>query len=308
MVRLALQAMATRFELVLHGDDAVALRAAGEEALREISLLESQLSFYDPASEISRINRDAARKPVRVSARVFTLLESAREYHELTNGAFDISVGPLMECWGFVRGSGTWPDSNALSEARGRTGMHGVLLDEHQHTVRFDRHGMLIDLGAIGKGYAIEEAANTLRECGVTCALLHGGTSTMVAIGTPPDSAAGWPIAVAHPSGLSESIARVQLQDEAMSVSAVRGKAFEYGGKIWGHVIDPRSGFPVQGAELAAVTHPSATLCDALSTAYLALERTEMEQIACNVDSMRLLVAYRTGDKLELHITGIESE
>ncbi len=307
MVRLALQAMATRFELVLHGDNPIALRAAGEEALREISLLEKQLSFYDSASEISRINRKATREPVRVHARVFALLKSAQEYHRLTKGAFDISVGPLMRCWGFAGGSGAWPDAKALLEAHAKTGMHKVELDETQCSIRFKQPGMLLDLGAIGKGYAIDEAARILRECGTMSALLHGGTSTMIAIGAPPDSPAGWPVAVAHPANPSKAMATVRLRDESMSVSAVSGKSFEYHGQTWGHVIDPRSGQPVQGAVLAAVTHPSATFCDALSTAYLALEYKEMEQITSKIHSIRSLIVYRKGEELELMTSKMEA-
>ena len=184
-VRLALHAMATRFELVLHGNDPVLLRAAGEEALKEIRHLENQLSFYNPNSIISRINQNASHTPIQVSSKLYTLLQTATDYHLKTNGAFDITVGPLMRCWGFVRGSGTWPTETEREKALQKTGMHQVVLDHKESTIFFQREGMSIDLGAIGKGYAIEEAANLLRECGVTSALLHGGTSTMVAIGTP---------------------------------------------------------------------------------------------------------------------------
>ena len=299
MVRLALQAMATRFELVLYGDDLVALRAAGEEALREIKRLEKQLSFYDPASVISRINREAAKGPVRIPARVFRLLQTTQAYHQLTQGAFDVTVGPLMKCWGFVKGQGEWPEEEALHATRTVTGMSLVSLNDNDFTVSFERSGVLIDLGAIGKGYAIEEAATILRQCGITRALLHGGTSTMVAIGSPPNKPQGWPIGIADARDQKDVVTTITLCDEAFSVSATWGKAFVHNNTTWGHVIDPRSGVPVQGAVLAAVAHPSATFCDALSTGLLILDHRAAEQILCRYHDVRSLVGYNTGDKIE---------
>ena len=117
-VRLALQAMATRFELVLPGDDEVRLRAAGEEALAEFHRLDAQLSFYRPSSEISRINARAATGPVRVEPRLFRLLQTARRLHTETGGAFDLTVAPLMRCWGFTGNTGRLPEPEALAEAR----------------------------------------------------------------------------------------------------------------------------------------------------------------------------------------------
>ncbi len=164
LVTLARNAMATRFEIVLHGGNAVALRAAGEEALEEIDRLEAELSLYRPASQIAHVNARAAREPVRVSPRVFGLLRHAKNLHEETGGAFDITIAPLVRCWGFMGGSGHLPGPTELSEARSKVGMQHVQLDEADFTVRFERPGIMLDLGAIGKGYAIESAAEILRE------------------------------------------------------------------------------------------------------------------------------------------------
>ena len=305
-VRLALQAMATRFELVMFGEDPVALRAAGEEALREIKLLEQELSFYDPASVISLVNREAAGRPVRIPARVFELLQIAEQCHAITQGAFDITVGPLMKCWGFVQSQGAWPATDDLEAARAVTGMSLVSLDESDSSVAFVRPGVQIDLGAIGKGFAIEEAATILKQCGLARALLHGGTSSMVAFGTPPDQPQGWPIGIVNPQDTTQTIATVRLRDEAMSVSATWGKAFTHNDIQWGHVIDPRSALPVQGAALAAVAHPSATLCDALSTGLLILDPKEAFDVLDVVDDIRALTAYKTGDEVAYYSRGID--
>jgi FAD:protein FMN transferase len=269
-VRLARHAMATRFELLLYGADPVYLRAAGEEALEEIERLEEQLSFFRPSSEISDLNARAAREAVPVDPRLFRLLQRARELWAATGGAFDVTVGPLLRCWGFVGGTGRLPDREALAAARAVTGMERVELDEEAFMVRFLSEGVMLDLGAIGKGYALERAADLLQEAGITAALLHGGTSTVVAIGAPPEDEA-WSVAIQHPARPAERVAVVALRDEALSVSAVHGKAFEHEGRLLGHVIDPRSGQPVEGARLAAVASASATETDALSTGLLVL-------------------------------------
>jgi thiamine biosynthesis lipoprotein len=195
---LARQAMATRFEIVLHGDNPVSLRAAGEEAFDEIERIEARLSLYRPTSEIAHVNARAAREAVRVSPATFRLLEHAASLSAETDGAFDITIGPLMRCWGFIDGTGQVPAPEALAEARERTGMGLVELDAAKFTVRFAREGVMLDLGAIGKGYAVGVAAEILREAGVASALIHGGTSSVYAIGRPPDSDA-WKIAIERP-------------------------------------------------------------------------------------------------------------
>jgi thiamine biosynthesis lipoprotein len=280
-VALARNAMATRFEMVLHGEDAVSLRAAGEEALDEVERLDRELSLYRADSELAHINARAGAEPVPVSAPVFALLQRAHTLSENTAGAFDISVAPLIRCWGFMHGSGEIPDPGALEQCRSRIGMHLVGLDSKNRTVRFAREGVMLDLGAIGKGYAVEKAAEILRDCGVASALIHGGTSTICAIGKPADGES-WNVAIENPPCAGSQtpdkgevqtrpLAVIPLRDESLSVSAVSGKFFQAGGVTFGHVLDPRTARPVTDTHLAAVVLPSATETDALSTALLVL-------------------------------------
>jgi thiamine biosynthesis lipoprotein len=151
--------MATRFEIVLHGANAVALRAAGEEALDEIERVESQLSLYRNTSEIAHVNARAAYEPVRVTPPVFRLLEHTRRLSDATGGAFDITIAPLVRCWGFMGGTGRMPSLEEVEAARAKVGWRLIELDAANFTVRFTREGVMLDLGAIGKGYAIERAA-----------------------------------------------------------------------------------------------------------------------------------------------------
>lgn len=264
-LKLAANAMATRFELVLDGDDDARLRAAGEDALEEIVRLDAQLSFYRPTSDVSWINGHAALEPVLVEPRLFELLARCLALSAATDGAFDITIAPLMKAWRFTEGSGAYPDPAVLAQARALVGFHGVELDAVRRTVRFARPGMLIDLGSAGKGYAVDRAIARLRENGVASALLHGGTSSVHAIGAPQRSAA-WRIGWSPDDAPARTF---ELHDSALAVSAVHGKAFRANGRVFGHVMDPHSGQPADVTRSAVVTGPDSLLCDALSTAVL---------------------------------------
>jgi len=288
-VAVARNAMATRFEIVLVGENPSSLRAAGEEALDEIERLEAQLSLYRPSSEIANINARAAREPVRVEPALFRLLQRAWELSEETKGAFDITVAPLMRAWGLMgtkAGRDAPPSRSELAAARACVGMQLVELDPKSFTIRFSRPGVMLDLGAIGKGYAIDQAAELIREAGVAQALIHGGTSTVYAIGGP------WKVAI--DSDKEDPIATVDLTDTALSVSAVWGKSFRIGDKTYGHVLDPRTGKPVSRALLAAVILPSATETDALSTALLTVGSRGHSHIQALRPAMRSLVLTKT--------------
>lgn len=300
--------MATRFEIVLHGGNPVALRAAGEEALDEIDRIEAQLSLYKPTSEIAHVNARAAREPVRVSPPVFRLLEHAQRLSAETEGAFDITIAPLVRCWGFMGGTGRMPDLLEVEESRSKVGMNLIHLDGHEFTVSFARDGVMLDLGAIGKGYALERAVELLRDAGVTSAMIHGGTSTVHAIGRPPGNEP-WKIAIERPqqdaAQPAELLALVPLENEAMSVSAIWGRSFQSGEKSYGHVIDPRTGHPAEAALLSAVVLPSATETDALSTALLTMGSAGLRRVAGLRERARCLVVERRADQLFTDSIGI---
>jgi FAD:protein FMN transferase len=319
-VKLACHAMATRFEIVLYGDNPTALRAAGEEAIEEIHRLEAQLSLYQPSSEIAHVNARAAREAVRVSPGVFALLERAQKLTSETSGAFDITIAPLVRCWGFMGGSGKIPAENELADARVKVGMHLVQLNRQDFTVRFATEGVMLDLGAIGKGYAIDCASEILREAGVGSALLHSGTSTVSTIGSPPGEA-NWKIAIEHPADRtiptlardskpdscepSKPLTTIPLKDECLSVSAVWGKSFQADGRTLGHVLDPRTGVPVSGAVLAAVVLASATETDALSTALLTLGGAGQGLLAELRPGVRTLVVSESGSNYIVESNGL---
>ena len=303
-VRLACMAMATRFELVLGGEDPVWLRAVGEEALREIRRLDSQLSFYQSGSDVSRLNRLAGDQAVPVDARLFRLLLRARELSNLTDGAYDPTVGPLMRCWGLTGREGRVPTDEEVSAARSKTGVNLIDLVPHGRTVRYPVPGMEIDLGGIGKGFAVDEAIRIIREAGVRSGLLHGGTSTVSSVGLTPDDIP-WKVAIGAGASAGEDFGgeeRVvgvaelsELSGSALSVSEVGSKCFEAGGVVYGHVIDPRTGMPTGSASLAAVSLPSAADADALSTALLVAGGIGCETIRQRFPEARMLVVGPSG-------------
>lgn len=290
-VRLACNAMATRFEFVLQGDDAPHLRAAGEEAIREIHRIAARFSFYDSASELSKLNREAATHAVQTSGELFALLSLCKKVYAESDGAFDPSVGPLMHTWGFSGGRGAIPDRDRISNDLASTGFDYVELDKSSTSVRFLRQGIQLDLGGVAKGWALDECALLLRESGISSALIHGGTSSVLAIGGQ-DNDESWTIGIEDPydsdsdsDGNSDSandgasttesspswFTKFELHDGSLSVSAIHGKSFLEDTIEYGHVIDPRTGLAISGPLVSCVSAPSAALADAWSTACLIL-------------------------------------
>ena len=275
-VTVAAEAMATRFEVALHGAPEAILRAAAEEALAEITRLEGMLSLYQPTSEIAHINTRGDREPVRVSPEVFSLLEHCAALGEQTGGCFDITLAPLMRCWRFMNDSGAAPSDAALAEARALCGWPQLRLDPEHTTVQLATNGAMLDLGSVGKGYALEQAATLLQENEFENFLIHGGTSTVCARGVQADGEP-WRIAVEHPDADQPPLSIVDLQNESLSVSGIGGKSFiDDAGVEQGHVIDPRTGRPTQAARVAAVVCSSATVSDAWATALLVVPNLDL--------------------------------
>lgn len=284
LLRLATHAMGTRFELVLAGEDPVGLRAAGEEALREVEDADQRLSLFRRDSLLAHINRTAAVAPVRLDPDTFELLAAVDRVARASDGAFDPTVAPLLRALGLHGEASAAPEVDATT-ARGLVGWReSVSLDPGARTVRFARPGVTLDLGGIAKGHGLDLAAASLHESGVERALLHGGTSTVVALGAPPDQEA-WQVRVG--GGASAPLA--SLRDTCLSVSAPAGRVARRGDREVHHVLDPRTGASTSGADLAAVIGPSAQVADAWSTALLVAPTLTPE------DDLEVLVSTHEG-------------
>jgi thiamine biosynthesis lipoprotein len=258
--------MGTIFTICLYAVDRHQADADFEIAFEDIDRLDSTLSNYRPESELSRINRTAAREPVTTDPEVFDFIQRSMDYSHRSNGAFDITVGPLMRAWGFFRGQGHYPSPTELANARTSVGWQHVALDPTLRTVRFEVPGMELDPGGIGKGFAVDSVADLLRANGVTSALIDAGSSSIYALGAPPHEQ-GWKVQIPRPEDRTKSISTVFLRDLSLSTSGNYEKFFWLNGKIYCHIMDPRTGEPVQGVLQTTVITPRAVDSDALSTA-----------------------------------------
>jgi thiamine biosynthesis lipoprotein len=259
-------AMGTEFTIYLYAPDEQQASADFQAAFDEIDRIEDALSNYKPSSELSRINRDAASDAgIVTDPEVFDVLQTSLHYSQLSDGAFDVTVGPLMRAWGFFRGQGHYPTDVELAQARASVGWRNVHLDPATRTVHFARKGTDIDLGGIGKGYAVDRVVTLLREAGVASALVDAGSSTLYAIGAPPGES-GWPIRVPRPGDRTHALSLVRLRDASLSTSGSYEKFFQLNGHIYCHIMDPRTGRPVQDMLQTSVIAKDATTTDALST------------------------------------------
>ncbi|HZQ92433.1 MAG TPA: FAD:protein FMN transferase [Terriglobales bacterium] len=297
-------AMGTIFTIHLYAPDARQASAHFDAAFDEVERIEEALSNYRPSSELSRINRDAAVVSVTTDPEVFALLQRSLDFSRRSDGAFDITVGPLMRAWGFFRGQGSYPSAEALAAARSKVGWQLVALDPAARTVRFARRGVELDPGGIGKGYAVDRAAALLRESGVTAALIDAGGSTLYAIGTPPGKA-GWLVHISQPERREAVVSDVLLRDESLSTSGNYEKFFRLGGRMYCHIMDPRTGEPVQGMMQTTVIAPSATDSDALSTATFVMGRERGAALLKTIPGARAL--FITGDAGSEHSTAFYS-
>jgi FAD:protein FMN transferase len=271
-IRVHRTAMACRFEVVLRDRDAAQI-AAARAALDEADRLEALMTVFRDTSALVRINRTARDGAVRAEPELFEILQLSSRMHAATGGAFDITSTPLSRCWGFLRREGRLPPFDEIEAARARVGMEHVELDPARHTIHFRRPGIELNLGAIGKGFALDCMAQLLRSRGCRQAVLSAGGSSVVAIGGasgPALSAVeGWTIDLRSRQLTRGRIARLRLRDGALATSGAGEQFVDVNGTRYGHVLDPRTGWPAAGVISASVVARDAAVADALSTACL---------------------------------------
>ena len=257
--------MATRFEVTLppSGEKGV---ADATEALDEIDRIEEQLTAFRETSELSFINRHAADQPVSVEAAFFDLLRLCKDLSSDTEGAFDITSGPLTKCWGFFRREARFPLPDEIEAARSKVGCVNLALDPQARTVKFARKGLELNLGSVGKGYALDRVAKLMRGSAKS-ALLNAGASSMLAIGAG-DRGDGWLIGLRDPQSKVRRAGVLTLKDAALSTSGSEEQFFERGGTRFGHIIDPRTGWPASLVASVSVIADSGAVSDALATAF----------------------------------------
>ncbi|MGB7324972.1 MAG: FAD:protein FMN transferase [Rubripirellula sp.] len=273
------RAMATDFVVMLpeHAADGVEVVL---EALEMLDSIEAALTIYNVNSEVSRLNRDGATKPVKMSAGTFRLLEKSILWSQRTSGAFDITAGPLVEAWGFTRRNGQKPTAQEIQTARGLVGFDKILLDPQDQTAQLTTAGMTINLGAIGKGDALDRLAAHLKKSGVGDFLIHGGNSSLIAAGDQDrDSGRGWAVGIAHPTKPKRRLCGLFLRDQALATSGSGKQFFHHQGRRFGHVIDPRTGYPAGDLASLTVLMESAADADAAATGLFVLGSDAIDEI-----------------------------
>jgi FAD:protein FMN transferase len=284
LLNISREAMACEFEVLQSAGQYPAGPDAAIAALDLVERLEAQLTVYRDTSELAAINCRAAAGPVAVEPLLFDLLVRAVALYEATRGAFDVTAGPLSRVWGFYRRQGRMPDGAEIAATLACVGSDKLELDPAGRTVRFRQPGMELNLGAIGKGYAIDRAAALLESAGIHDFCLHGGNSSVLARGmrnaergmrnTESEHSAletGWSIALRHPLMPDVRLAEFRLVNQALGTSGSGTQFFHYEGRRYGHILDPRTGWPADQVLSCTVIAPTAEQADALSTALYVL-------------------------------------
>jgi thiamine biosynthesis lipoprotein len=283
-------AMGTIFTIDINATNQATAEQDMNLAFDEIDRLEALLSNYRPSSELSRISREAGSAPVVTDPETFHFLERSLYWSRVSNGAFDITVGPLLRAWGFFFHQGRIPSQAQLNALRNKIGWQHIVLDAQTRTVSFDNHqAMELDPGSIGKGFAVDAVVKLLREQGVTSAFISAGGSTLYAIGTVP-GAEGWPVDIPDPQHPGKTAASILLRDTSLSTGACTEKFFIKDGHRYCHIFDPRTMRPVEGMLQTTVIDPSATDSDALSTVVFVLSPTASRQLLASMPATKALI------------------
>jgi len=288
--------MACEFSVLL-GHDCAEPIGAGSAALDEIDRQEARLSVYRDTSLVSRINRFARAEAVSIGPELCDLLLRAGLLSEATESAFDVTTGALIKAWGFFRGPRRVPSPGRLRNALARTGMGHMRIDTDACTVRFDRWGVEINLGSIGKGHALDRAGSVLQhDFAVSSFLIQGGQSSILAVGVPASDGRGWPVAIADPTHVGRTAAIVRLKDAALGTSGAAHQFVVQDGKRYGHVLDPRTGWPASGLAGVSVRAGDAATADALATALFVLGFERAIQFCRNHPEIAVLLIPQPDD------------
>lgn len=310
LIEVSRPAMASEFSVFLNAGQYDQGTETAVEALDLVEAIEGRLSIFREDSEVSLLNQRARSESVAVTEHLYGLLELALELYRETEGAFDITAGPLSKLWGFHRRQGDLPSRESIEQVRRHVGSHLIQLNPARRTVRFEHPELEINFHAMGKGYALDRCADWLVEHDVNHFLLHGGQSSVLARGGRSNVAGtpGWKVALRHPLKSDQRLGVIRLVDRALGTSGSSRQFFYHRGRRFGHVIDPRTGWSVEGVLSATVVAPTAVMADALATAFfvMGVERS----VAFCANHPELAVAMVTpGTRrgaLQIHTWGFE--
>ncbi len=261
--------MGTWASLTIVASDSTAVAGIAHRSLRALHRVDSLMSNWSATSEVTRLNRDAARTETRVHPDVARVIDMACIVARESDGAFDITVEPLVRLWGFLGGSPRVPSQAEIDRVLGGVGVEMVRFDAATATIRFARDDVRIDLGGIAKGYGVDQVADILRAENVENALIDL-SGNMIGLGDAPGHP-GWNIGIRDPSGVHPMLGKIVLHDDAVATSGDYEQFVDRDGTRYGHILDPRTGWSARGLTSVTVVATSATLADAWSTALFVL-------------------------------------
>jgi thiamine biosynthesis lipoprotein len=257
--------MGTTFKIMVYAPDEATAKRGARAAFARIAQLDGIMSDYRPTSELMQLSRKAVGKPVKVSDELFFVLAKSKELSEKSGGAFDVTVGPVVKLWRRARKGKRLPDPEELAAARALVGYKMMKLDPKAHTVELARAGMQLDLGAIGKGYAGDEAVKVLKGAGLSRVLVAAAGD--IVAGDAPPGADGWVVGIApltDPEGKPERY--VLLNNSAVSTAGDVEQFVENDGKRYSHIVDPHTGMGILGRFSVTVTAKNGLTSDGLDT------------------------------------------
>lgn len=261
--------MGTLFRIVVYAASQEQALAATKEAFARIAQLDHIMSDYKEDSELMQVCRQAVGKPVKVSPDLFRVLDAAQQVAQNTDGAFDVTVGPVVRLWRRARRQRELPDAKRLQAAHKLVGYEKLKLDPKMQTVELSLPGMLLDLGGIGKGFAADEALAMLKKHGLPRAMVVAGGD--VRAGEPPADTHGWKVAIAGIQNGAKATEYLLLANAAVSTSGDLEQFVQIGGQRYSHIVDPRTGQAQVGRRSATVVAPTGTQSDAWATALCVL-------------------------------------
>jgi thiamine biosynthesis lipoprotein len=276
--------MGTIIEITLQNPDQELSRRAIKQAFEEINRIESIMSLYKSDSELSRINQLAHKEPVKISQEMTDLLLISQNAWQLTSGGFDPTASPIVKLWGFYKNEGKIPEKREIKEKLKLVGFKNIVFDKCRREIKFLSPGIKLDFNAIAKGYAVDQAVRVLKGIGIKRALINAGGDIYALGGKKPQE--HWTIGIRDPMQKDKVFASIELNNRAVVTSGNYEKFFTIDGKQYCHIIDPRTGYPVQNILSVTVLASQVALADALATGIFVLGKEKGLELLSSLEDI----------------------
>lgn len=287
--------MGSRFDISIVATDSLQAEIYIDQVIAEITRIEHLISDWIPESQLSKINRQAGIRPVKVDRELLELIQRAIQFSKITDGAFDISFAAMDKIWKFDGSMEKLPDSTTIRKAIANIGYQGILVNLDSSTVFLTRPGMKIGFGATGKGYAADRGRALMKSLQVQAGIVNA-SGDLAVWGAQPDGTA-WRIGVTDPFHPSKPAAVLSLRNGAVTTSGDYEKYVEIDGKRYSHIINPKTGMPSYGLTSVTVIGPDAEICNAFSTAIMVLGKEKGMQLVKSHPSYACFIISSNGRK-----------